>query len=57
VITSVAIPVPELFVAEIDTFEVPASVGVPVIAPEAFTLNPVGNPVAPNEVGLPDAAI
>jgi hypothetical protein len=57
VITSVAVPVPDPFVADIETFEVPATDGVPVIVPEAFTLNPVGNPVAPNEVGLPDAAI
>ena len=57
VITRVAVPVPELFVAEIDTFDVPASVGVPVIVPEAFTLNPAGKPVTPNAIGLPVAVI
>ena len=57
VITSIAVPVPEPFVAEIDTFEVPAAVGVPVIVPEAFALNPAGKPVAPNAVGLPVAVI
>jgi hypothetical protein len=47
-ITSVAVPVPELFVAEIDTFEVPATVGVPVIAPVVvLRLNPAGKPVPP----------
>jgi hypothetical protein len=58
VITKVAVPVPELFVAEIVTFEVPATVGVPVIAPvDVLTLNPRGNPVALKEVGLPEAVI
>jgi hypothetical protein len=48
VITSVAVPVPELFVAEIDTFEVPAAVGVPVIAPVlVLRLSPAGNTAAP----------
>jgi hypothetical protein len=47
VITSVADPVPEPFVAEIVTFEVPATVGVPVIVPDALTLKPSGRPVAP----------
>ena len=48
VITSVAEPVPELFVAEIVTFEVPATVGVPVIAPvDVLMPSPPGNPVAP----------
>ena len=56
-ITSVAVPVPDPFVAEINTLEVPAAVGDPVIAPEAFTLSPVGNPVAPKEVGIPEAVI
>ena len=48
VITSVADPVPEAFVAEIVTFEVPADVGVPVIAPvDVLMPSPPGNPVAP----------
>jgi hypothetical protein len=47
VITSVADPVPELFVAEIDTFEVPAVVGVPEIIPVELILRPVGRPIAP----------
>jgi hypothetical protein len=48
VITSIAVPVPELLVAEIDTFEVPATVGVPVIAPVlVLRLSPAGKPVAP----------
>jgi hypothetical protein len=48
VITNVAEPVPELFVAEIVTFEVPATVGVPVIAPvDVLMPSPPGNPVAP----------
>ena len=58
VITSVADPVPEAFIAEIVTFDVPATVGVPVIAPvEALTLSPPGNPVALKEVGLPEPVI
>ena len=57
VITRVAVPVPDPFVAEIKTFEVPAAFGVPVIVPEAFTLNPAGKPVAPKEVGLLEAVI
>ena len=58
VITSVADPVPETFVAEIVTFEVPADVGVPVIAPvDVLMPSPPGNPVAPKEVGLPEAVI
>ena len=48
VITSIAVPVPELLVAEIDTFEVPATVGVPVIAPVlVLRLSPAGKPVPP----------
>ena len=58
VITKVADPVPVTFVAEIVTFEVPADVGVPVIAPvDVLIPSPPGNPVAPKEVGLPEAVI
>ena len=58
VITKVADPVPEPFVAEIVTFEVPADVGVPVIAPvDVLMPSPPGNPVAPYEVGFPEAVI
>jgi hypothetical protein len=58
VITNVADPVPEPFVAEIVTFEVPATVGVPVITPvDVLMLSPPGNPVALKEVGLPEAVI
>ena len=58
VITSIAVPVPEPFVAEIETLEVPAVVGVPVIAPVVvLTLSPVGSPVAPKDVGLLEAVI
>jgi hypothetical protein len=58
VITNVADPVPELFVAEIVTFEVPATVGVPVIAPvDVLILSPTGNPVAPYVMGFPEAVI
>ena len=58
VITSVAVPGPEPFDAEIVTLEVPATVGVPVIAPvDVLTLNPTGNPIALKEVGLPVAVI
>ena len=58
VITNVADPVPVTFVAEIVTFEVPADVGVPVIAPvDVLMPSPPGNPVAPKEVGLPEAVI
>ena len=48
VITSVAEPVPALFVADIVTLDVPAPVGVPVIAPvEVLRPSPPGNPTAP----------
>ena len=58
VITSVAVPVPEPFVAEIKTLEVPAVVGVPVIAPViVLTLSPPGKPAAPKDVGLLEAVI
>jgi hypothetical protein len=56
--TRVAVPVPEPFVAEIDTLDVPAAVGAPEIAPVlVLRLSPAGKPVAPNEVGLPVAVI
>lgn len=42
------VPVPEAFVADKVTVNVPEAVGVPEITPVAvFTLNPAGNPVAP----------
>ena len=48
VTTKVADPVPVTFVAEIVTFEVPADVGVPVIAPvDVLMPSPPGNPTAP----------
>ena len=47
VMVSVAVPVPPAFVALIVTLDVPAAVGVPVIAPVAvLTDKPVGRPVA-----------
>ena len=58
VITNVAEPVPALFVAETVTLDVPATVGVPVIAPlVVLRFSPAGKPVAPKEVGVPEAAI
>ena len=52
VIDNVAVPVPVAFVAERDTFEVPATVGVPVIAPVVvLTDNPAGRTDALNVVG------
>ena len=51
-------PVPEPFVAEISTLDVPAAVGVPEMAPLlVLTLSPVGRPVAPKDVGLLEAVI
>ena len=48
VITSVAEPVPALFVADIVTLDVPAPVGSPVIAPvDVLMSSPPGNPTAP----------
>ena len=56
--TSVALPVPALFVAVIVTFEVPADAGVPEMRPVAvFTERPDGKPAAPKLVGLFDAVI
>ena len=47
-ITSVAVPVPDPFVAEIETLEVPAVVGDPVIAPVlVLRVSPAGNTAAP----------
>ena len=52
VTTKVAVPVPALLMAPIETLEVPADVGVPVIAPVAvFTERPAGRPVALKLVG------
>ena len=52
VIDNVAVPVPVAFVAERDTIEVPATVGVPVIAPVVvLTDNPAGRTDALNVVG------
>jgi len=40
------------------TLDVPAPVGVPVIAPVVeLRLSPAGKPVAPKEAGLPEAMI
>lgn len=48
----VALPVPELFVALIETLKVPAAVGVPEIKPvEVLTLRAAGRPLAANFVG------
>ena len=48
VITNVADPVPALFVADMVTLDVPANVGVPVIAPvDVLMPSPSGNPTAP----------
>ena len=53
VITSVAVPVPPALLALIVTLVVPVALGVPLITPVlVLTLNPAGNPVAPNLVGL-----
>ena len=53
VIFNVAEPVPPALVALIVTLDVPAAVGVPVIAPvEVLTLKPAGRPVALKLVGL-----
>ena len=44
VILIVALPVPVLFVALITTFETPAAVGVPAMAPvKALRVRPVGS--------------
>ena len=57
-ITNVAEPVPALFVADMVTLDVPAPVGVPVIAPVAvLSVSPAGKVAAPKEVGLPEAVI
>ena len=54
----VALPVPPALVALMVTLLVPAAVGVPVIAPvPVLMLKPAGRPVAPYEVGLPEAVI
>jgi hypothetical protein len=58
VIVSVLVPEPPALVALRVTAEVAAAVGVPEITPlVAFTINPAGNPVALQEVGLPEATI
>ena len=47
VIVRFALPVPPVFMALIVMFDVPAVVGVPLIAPVAvLTVNPAGSPVA-----------
>ena len=54
----VALPVPPALVALMVTLLVPAAVGVPVISPvPVLMLKPAGRPVAPYEVGLPEAVI
>ena len=56
--TRVAVPAPPALEAVRLTREVPAEFGVPEITPvEEFTLRPAGKPVAPYDVGLPDAVI
>jgi hypothetical protein len=58
VIANEALPVPPALVAEIVTLLVSAALGVPVIAPvPVLMLKPAGRPVAPYEVGLPEAVI
>jgi len=48
-----AVPVPSELVAEMETLNVPATVGVPEINPVmVLTVNPVGKPVAANEMGV-----
>jgi hypothetical protein len=56
---SVAVPVPRLLVALIDTVDAPpAPVGVPEITPVlVLTVRPAGNPVAPKLVGVLVAVI
>ena len=55
---SVALPVPAEFVAMTVMVAEPIVAGVPEISPVvAFTLKPVGRPVASNKVGLLAAAI
>ena len=50
--TNVSLPEPAAFVAERDTLEIPATVGVPVIAPVVvLTDNPAGRPDALNVIG------
>ena len=54
----VALPVPPALVALMVTLLVPATDGVPVMAPvPVLMLKPAGKPVAPYEVGLPEAVI
>ena len=56
--TKVALPAPPTLVALMVTLLVPAAVGVPVITPvPVLMLKPAGRPVAPYEVGLPEAVI
>jgi len=51
-------PVPAAFVAEIVTEKVPPTVGVPVMVPvSASKLAQLGRPMAPYDVGLPEATI
>jgi hypothetical protein len=54
----VAVPVPALLVALIETVEVAAVVGVPEIRPVVVLIDrPAGNPVAPKLVGALEAVI
>lgn len=46
IIVRVALPVPPLFDAEIDTLYVPAVGGVPEMRPTPFTESPAGRPLA-----------
>ena len=55
---NVAVPDPALFVALSVTLEVPAAVGVPVIAPVAVSMaSPAGKPEALKLIGEFDAVI
>jgi hypothetical protein len=52
-ICRLAVPVPSELVAEMETLNVPATVGVPEINPvPEFTVTPAGKPVAAKEMGV-----
>ena len=55
--TSVAEPVPLLFVALRVILLAPPASGIPLISPDALTLSPAGNGLAPKDVGLFEAVI
>ncbi len=57
-IERLAVPVPPEFLAESDTEYTPDVVGDPLIIPvEVLSVKPFGRPVAPKEVGDPEARI